>query len=125
MIKVDVEFNMNVQSVELKSIGAAKEGMRELSQAIVDHVRQMISDPYPPSSSPGSPPHMRTGKLLKGMQWTEGHLAWFIFSDATRKGGVNYQKFLEPPGWANRPHLVRGAQEVIKGGLEKFFKRKI
>jgi hypothetical protein len=40
---------------------------------VVDKVREAISKPYPPASSPGNPPHRRTGALWRSIFATEGN----------------------------------------------------
>ncbi len=51
--------------------------MQELARQIDRHARmetedtrQIISTPFPPSSSPGDPPHRRTGALMVGVDYT-------------------------------------------------------
>ena len=41
---------------------AANEAMEQTGGEADDALRQSLATPYPPASSPGSPPHKRTGK---------------------------------------------------------------
>lgn len=40
----------------------------ELGQKILGEFKLVVSDPYPPPSSPGEPPHLRTGAYRNGIK---------------------------------------------------------
>jgi hypothetical protein len=50
---------------------AIREGMKDAAELIVAQVREMISEPFPPPSQPGTPPHLRTGTLLAAIDYWE------------------------------------------------------
>jgi HK97 gp10 family phage protein len=39
-----------------------------VAEQLAAEIRELISDPYPPASRPGRPPHRRTGKLLRSVK---------------------------------------------------------
>lgn len=41
--------------------------MKRAADYMVGVTKIMISVPYPPSSTPGDPPHLRTGKLMRSV----------------------------------------------------------
>ena len=47
-----------------------KMGLEALGRSVVSEIQTSISTPYPPSSKPGEPPHMRTGRLRSEVKWT-------------------------------------------------------
>lgn len=48
---------------ELRLKGHAVRAMQEIVDTVRDDIQESISTPYPPPSSPGDPPHMRSGEL--------------------------------------------------------------
>lgn len=44
----------------------------ECGRVIRDHARQLVGVQYPPASSPGSPPHRRTGRLQQSITYQAG-----------------------------------------------------
>src|SRR4051812_47974766 len=57
------EFRLAFQRIKSKTLKAIKAA----GQDTENYIRQSISIPYPPASSPGQPPHMRSGELLAGI----------------------------------------------------------
>jgi hypothetical protein len=39
------------------------QALDEIGQEMVDDWKESVSEPYPPASAPGHPPHLRTGNL--------------------------------------------------------------
>ena len=42
--------------------------LTEATTFLHDHIQESVAILYPPSSSPGDPPHRRTGKLYRGIK---------------------------------------------------------
>lgn len=59
-----------------------------MADALAKEIKQISSDPYPPASKPGKPPHRRSGKFVSGVhviRTTNGALVRFY---------APYSKFL-------------------------------
>lgn len=54
-------------SPEEQIAAIATRAMTEAGEEVVNEIRQKISRAYPPSSDPGTPPHLRTGDLALGI----------------------------------------------------------
>lgn len=77
---------------------------------VANHAKTLISEPYPPVSMPGEPPHRRTGRLRASVAWDVG-----ITDHLYAKVGTNirYGKYLElgTSRMAARPWLRRAMIE--------------
>ena len=40
------------------------------AEAVAQRMRDLVSEPFPPASKPGDPPHKRTGTLQQSIHWT-------------------------------------------------------
>lgn len=49
---------------------AVQEALDESIQRVVAEAKELVSEPYPPASSPGNPPHKRTGRGQEAIGWT-------------------------------------------------------
>lgn len=78
----------------LRNFGTkAKRAAEKLAQELLVETKRSISTPYPPASTPGHPPHLRTGKL-RGSLYTrvwKGRDGWV----ATVGSNLNYSYWLE------------------------------
>lgn len=74
----------------------------------VAHLRQTISDPYPPASEPRTPPHMRSGTLRESVKSEVDGLTLTFSAFAIRKDAP-YMRWLEfgTPGgqMIRRPYM--------------------
>jgi hypothetical protein len=46
---------------------AIADGFADAGETLVAEIRKEISTPYPPASKPGTPPHLRSGRLRDSM----------------------------------------------------------
>lgn len=83
----------------------------EAGTEIVNNTKMIISEAYPPPSSPFNPPHLRTGQLQESYDILE----YDEFS-VTVGSELDYSFYLEygTVKMAPRPHLIPTAIEVIK-----------
>ena len=44
-------------------------GLQAVGAASVSHIMGLLSTPFPPASTPGEPPHLRTGRLASGVYY--------------------------------------------------------
>lgn len=93
-----------------------KPGLEEAGRLYVDTVWAKLQTPYPPESTPGTPPHMRSGDLAASYDYIvteEGHNLVLItgsrlyYSMVLEQGGVSNWGRIEP-----RPHIVSTFVEV-------------
>lgn len=85
--------------------------MKAGSEALVAFLKETISTPYPPASDPYSPPHTRSGKLIRELYATvEGES--LAFGDT-----AEHAAYLEFGTWKMlpRPFLANGFEN---GGKE-------
>lgn len=50
------------------ALRAVRRGDDNVAEAILSDFREVVSVPYPPPSSPGEPPHLRTGRYRAGIK---------------------------------------------------------
>lgn len=87
-----------------------KAGMSEVAEHHCELTREAISVPYPPASSPGNPPHLRTGNLASGIAHSQTADEEYITETFTfdRPGGdPHVPTYLEEgtPNMAERPYV--------------------
>lgn len=73
-----VDF-LKVRKQLVRKIDAA---MAALAEQTVAEMRAMASEPSPPPSAPGQPPHSHTGELVNSIKDTTASLQFTIFSDS-------------------------------------------
>lgn len=61
---------MNLNDLPQAIHAAAIKALEAYGDVLVDEVRESISEPYPPPSSPGDPPHRRSGELVRSISKT-------------------------------------------------------
>ena len=76
---------------------------------LVKYTQRSISIPFPPASSPGNPPHLRTGKLKGSVRYEYSVKQLELIAD------IEYAKFLEFGTWkmAPRPFLRPALHRVF------------
>jgi hypothetical protein len=57
-----------IDEFRAKVSAAVLEAMENRANETVEEIKESISEPYPPASTVGNPPHMRTGNLRDGVQ---------------------------------------------------------
>jgi HK97 gp10 family phage protein len=105
---------MPIRNNKFAAFGAAihREMGRRLNRSgveVVTKVREAINKPYPPASSPGNPPHRRTGALWRSVFATEAKDKVTVAADAP------HAEFLErgTRRMAARPFLDKGFAKSI------------
>lgn len=63
----DTVVAWNAPAVIAAVEAAALAGLREAGEASAQVFRQRVDTPYPPASSPGGPPHKRSGALSRSI----------------------------------------------------------
>jgi len=101
-------------------------GMKRAASHMVGVAQALVSTPFPPASSPGDPPHRRTGKLRSSINYkkkrkglyeiTAGgpdvrQAVWMEYGTTKPKGSIARRPFM-------RPMMVK-----VIGGLGIFFRR--
>lgn len=98
--------------------------LAEAGRASVDAIRRDISEPYPPASLPGTPPHFRTGTLFSSVQFDVFQSDESVTVSVTRRGTPGVAAALEfgRHGMAARPfmgiNMINAAN--LDSALEKF-----
>jgi hypothetical protein len=110
-----VEFDPAPWRAEL--ILRLQENLEEAARVISDQIESSITTPYPPASTPGQSPHLRTGRLWQSWDILvqPEELTAYIGTD------VEYAPILENE--MNRPFIATGfeaawpeAMRVLVGG---------
>jgi len=80
--------------------------MRQTGEQLIRDIRGIVNTPYPPASTPGNPPHRRSGRLSKLLMAKVVGDELYVKS-AARRGDAPYPKFLEEgtSKMAPRPYL--------------------
>jgi hypothetical protein len=100
----------------------AKDVFDEVGQAADNALRESISEPYPPASRRGNPPHMRTGSLYSGVQSNVSvtDVAAEYKQASTRAGTPEVPWILEDPRQLDRPHVAPIKKEYENQFFETF-----
>lgn len=78
--------------------------------AVESRWKELISGAYPPPSAPGTPPHLRSGRLRGSISWALGEDAVSMF--AVIGTDVEYAAYLEQgtPRMAARPAAAKALE---------------
>ena len=90
-----IVFKSHVKRAAGVSKEAWESGLRSITRDVKADIQDLISTPYPPASEPGKAPHLRSGKLQRGItvvveKATKGRAAALVV-----KAGVEYGAYLE------------------------------
>ncbi len=96
------------------------DGVREITVAVRNQAREIISTPYPPASAPFDPPHRRTGDLLRSIKASFPDDLTGIVSAGG--GGVDYAATLEFGGHIIERPFMRPAFDEVTSRAKEFFK---
>lgn len=115
--KYTIKFD-GVDEAVVKVANAAKEGIARATLSVLRDSKISVNQSYPPASTPGEPPHKRTGNLLSRIdhEFDNDGLVGRVGSN------LDYARFLElgTEKMEPRPYL-RPAMDRAAGGIEKFF----
>jgi HK97 gp10 family phage protein len=100
--KIRTKWVVPPAAIAQKHKGALMEALDRTAIQITNDMTDSLSVGFPPSSSPGEPPHKRTARLIRSLGWEKkGDLTRVVGSGL--KGDANYAIFLE---FGTRPHTV-------------------
>ena len=116
--------NANVNAVLKAGKEGGQQGLKIIGIEAVNVTRILVTHIWPPSSTPGEPPALRTGGLRGAIDWETGggktdraYVMWGV--DASRiqpiaGGSINYGSFLEmgTSKMAARPFMRPGTAIV-------------
>ena len=90
-IKGKLQATFHTKEIQGRTKRALYQATREVAAWLENAIKETIGTPYPPASTPGQPPHRRTGNLHDNLR---------ITADTTGAGALNvwtvpYGPFLE------------------------------
>lgn len=68
MARMRARVQLNVGAVMAQIDKALEPGLVRCTRYMVNYAKVLVSEPYPPSSDPGHPPHKRSGRLQAGIR---------------------------------------------------------
>jgi HK97 gp10 family phage protein len=85
--------------------------------------REMVRIPFPPSSSPWAPPHLRSGTLRTSIKSSRRKKSLYWISASAKKGGQDYAGYLEFGTKKMKPRpFMRPMMLKIYRPINTFFK---
>jgi HK97 gp10 family phage protein len=93
-LKIKTRVKIDTQKTRVALERALAPAMERAADYMVGVTKIMISTPYPPSSTPGDPPHMRTGDLMRSIQQNKRGRT-YVISAGTDGGTASYASYLE------------------------------
>ena len=103
-------------------MSAMDSGMSQASRHMVGVAQALVSTPFPPASSPGDPPHRRTGKLRSSIKYKKKRVGLYNITAGDAKAfyaeDLEYGKIRVAPRPFMRPMMLK-----VMGGLGIFFRR--
>lgn len=96
--------------------------MERAVRVVSNEVKKSLGVKFPPASSPGNPPHLRTGELRRSIA-TEvvdegGKIVGRVGTNKT------YAKYLELPNYLNRPFLLPAVARM-RNTVERILSQKM
>jgi HK97 gp10 family phage protein len=135
--RVSAELQRNFRAVARAAEVGMVSGLNAVGEEVVRDIKDSISDPYPPASAGGSPPHKRTGNLRDGYSAAavQARDAMGQFTDATLEirntarsvgNGESYWDYVEfgTSRMEARPH-IRPAMNRARGRMPATLARRI
>jgi len=88
----------------------------ETVRQLRDEIRQELSTPFPPSSKPGNPPHMRSGSTQKSIKTKKlGNANWMVYAQKQESDKENLAIWLELGTGAYRKPFPNDSKGSITG----------
>ena len=102
-----------------------RKGMKDAIEHLILVTRELIATPYPPASSSGHPPHMRTGDLARSIKVGTIKREGNTITGGIKIEGVDYALMLEygTSRFAPRPYF-RPALVIAKAEMVSILKRR-